>query len=134
MDGRRLRDRKGPNSQDPAYRPARSHNLFHRSSSVSDTPFDLRLSRFVVDRYPPLFPPLAGLSRPTDGPGVLETAHLGRLGHAFDQRCFRVAVGVRCETHAAITDLTLLEREMYAEAEAARLLKLPRGPARSTCP
>lgn len=36
----------------------------------------------------------------------------------------RADVGQRCETGGAMTDVALLEREMYAEAEAARLLNV----------
>ena len=44
------------------------------------------------------------------------------------QRCGAV-VGLRSETRAAIIDLSFLEREMYAEAEAARLHPAPSTPA-----
>ncbi len=45
---------------------------------------------------------------------------VGRLGHALEVG----TVGLRCEAHAASTDPTLLKREMYAAAEAARLLNV----------
>jgi hypothetical protein len=120
-----------------AGKASRFGTLSHASSQNSS------ISRRTPTSGPELVPDLSGAR--ADPPGrrstrilvgrprqvrsdAAGTAHLRARGQLRSvTRDVRTHVGMACQTGIAMSAATVLDREMFAEAEAARLLRLPQS-------